>query len=210
MIGPSIRILLLVEDNPGDARLLREMLSEPDSEPTELTHVASIADAEKYLSEFPTDVILLDLGLPDAQGLDAVRRAHLAAPRVPLVVLTGLDDHSLASQALQEGAEDYLIKGQIEPRGLRRAIRYAIERKTMEEALFVEKERAQVTLNSIGDAVISTDIAGSITFLNLTAQNMTGLAARRGRRAPVVRCLPGPRCHEPQDHPGSDGDGGRA
>ena len=173
MTRPTIRILLLVEDNPGDARLLREMLSEPDSEPTELTHVASIADAEKYLSEFPTDVILLDLGLPDAQGLDAVRRAHLAAPRVPLVVLTGLDDHSLASQALQEGAEDYLIKGQIEPRGLRRAIRYAIERKTMEEALFVEKERAQVTLNSIGDAVISTDVAGSITFLNLTAQNMT-------------------------------------
>jgi diguanylate cyclase (GGDEF)-like protein/PAS domain S-box-containing protein len=174
MTGSSIRILLLVEDNPGDARLLREMLSEPDSEPTELTHVASIADAERYLSEFATDVILLDLGLPDAQGLDAVRRAHTAAPRVPLVVLTGLDDHALASQALQEGAEDYLIKGQIEPRGLLRAIRYAIERKTMEEALFVEKERAQVTLNSIGDAVISTDIAGSITFLNLTAQNMTG------------------------------------
>ena len=89
-------------------------------------------------------------------------------------MLTGLDDHTLASQALKEGAEDYLIKGQIEPRGLRRAIRYAIERKTMEEALFDEKERAQVTLNSIGDAVISTDIGGRITFLNLTAQNMTG------------------------------------
>ena len=174
MSAQSIRILLLVEDNPGDARLLREMLSEPDSEETELTHVANIADAEKYLSEFSTDVILLDLGLPDAQGLDAVRRAHAIAPRVPLVVLTGLDDHALASQALKEGAEDYLIKGQIEPRGLRRAIRYAIERKTMEEALFDEKERAQVTLNSIGDAVISTDIGGRITFLNLTAQNMTG------------------------------------
>ena len=91
-----------------------------------------------------------------------------------------------------------------------RAIRYAIERKTMEEALFVEKERAQVTLNSIGDAVISTDVAGSITFLNLTAQNMTGWPHEEAVGPPDGRCLPGPRCHEPQDHPGSDGDGGRA
>ncbi len=166
--------LLLVEDNAGDARLLREMLKEPGSHKTELTHVPGMSEAETYLASSPVDVILLDLGLIDAQGLDAVRRAHEAAPRVPLVVLTGMDDERLASQALKEGAEDYLIKGQIETRGLLRAIRYAIERKGMEEALFVEKERAQVTLNSIGDAVISTDIAGSITFLNLTAQNMTG------------------------------------
>jgi diguanylate cyclase (GGDEF)-like protein len=80
------------------------------------------------------DIILLDLGLPDAQGLEAIRRAHAAAPGVPLVVLTGLDDESLAVQALQLGAQDYLIKGQIETRGLLRALRYAVERKTMESA----------------------------------------------------------------------------
>ena len=119
-----------------------------------------MGEAEEHLAEHAVDIILLDLGLPDAQGLEAVRRAHAAAPRVPLVVLTGLDDESLAAQALQEGAQDYLIKGQIETRGLLRALRYAIERKIMEEALFVEKERAQVTLNSIGDAVVCTDIAG--------------------------------------------------
>ena len=79
------------------------------------------------------DIILLDLGLPDAQGLGAIRRAHAAAPRVPLVVLTGLDDKSLAEQALQEGAQDYLIKGQIEARGLLRALRYATERKRLEQ-----------------------------------------------------------------------------
>ena len=95
-------------------------------------------------------------------------------PRVPLVVLTGLDDESLAAQALQEGAQDYLVKGQIDTRGLVRALRYAIERKAMEEALFVEKERAQVTLNCIGDAVACTDISGNITFLNLVAEKMTG------------------------------------
>ena len=87
----------------------------------------------------PFDVILLDLGLPDAQGLGAVRRAHAAAPRIPLVVLTGMDDDSLAAQALQEGAQDYLVKGQIETRGLLRALRYAVERKDMEEALVRRK-----------------------------------------------------------------------
>jgi diguanylate cyclase (GGDEF)-like protein/PAS domain S-box-containing protein len=133
-----------------------------------------MGQAENRLAERITDIILLDLGLPDAQGLEAVRRARIAAPHIPLVVLTGMDDESLAGQALQEGAEDYLIKGQIDPRGLLRALRYAIERKVMAEALFEEKERAQVTLNSIGDAVISTDITGAITFLNLAAETMTG------------------------------------
>ena len=174
MSKKSIKVLLLVEDNPGDARLLREMFNEQGSHNTEFTHVECIREAEKYLAERVFDIIVLDLGLPDAQGLGAIRRAHAAAPRVPLVVLTGLDDESLAEQALQEGAQDYLIKGQIETRGLLRSLRYAVERKTMEEALFVEKERAQVTLNCIGDAVVSTDISGKITFLNLVAEKMTG------------------------------------
>src|SRR3984885_11116798 len=170
----SIKILLLVEDNPGDARLLREMFSGKGAHNTELTHVECMSEAEKHLANRVVDIILLDLGLPDAQGLEAVRRAHAAAPSVPLVVLTGLDDDSLAGRALQEGAQDYLIKGQIETRGLLRALRYAVERKIIEEALFVEKERAQVTLNSIGDAVICTDIVGNISFLNLVAEKMTG------------------------------------
>src|SRR5712671_2922207 len=85
---PIKRLLLVVEDNPGDARLLREMVSEHDSMNTEVTHVESMKEAEAHLSERAADVILLDLGLPDAQGLDGVRRVHAAAPRVPLVVLT--------------------------------------------------------------------------------------------------------------------------
>jgi two-component system cell cycle sensor histidine kinase/response regulator CckA len=128
------RLLLVVEDNPGDARLLREMFKEGDAHNTELTHVACMVDAEKHLAERPVDIILLDLGLPDAQGLEAVRRAHAAAPHIPLVVLTGLDDESVAVQALQQGAQDYLIKGRIDAHGLLRALRYAIERKTMEDA----------------------------------------------------------------------------
>ena len=187
MTASAIRRLLLVEDNPGDARLLREMIRERGaSSVTELTHVESLGAAERHLSESEVDVILLDLGLPDAQGMAALRRAQAAAPRVALVVLTGLDDESLAAQALQEGAQDYLIKGQIEARGLLRALRYAVERKIMEEALFVEKERAQVTLGCIGEAVVCTDIAGKITFLNVAAEQLTGWSLLESAGRPMV------------------------
>jgi len=174
MSSKSIKMLFLVEDNHGDARLLREMINDQGDRDTEFTHVQTMGEAEKYLAEWKFDIILLDLGLPDSSGLDAVRRARAAAPHTPLVVLTGLDDETLAAQALKEGAQDYLIKGQIEARGLIRAMRYSVERKTMEEALFTEKERAQVTLNCIGDGVVCTDIAGTITFVNLVAEVMTG------------------------------------
>ena len=132
MRAKLVNTVLVIEDNPGDARLLREMLNEQSSPHTDVTHVESMRTAEKHLSEHAVDMILLDLGLPDAQGMSAIRRAHAAAPRVPLVVLTGLDDEVLAGQALHEGAQDYLIKGQIEARGLSRALRYATERKRLE------------------------------------------------------------------------------
>jgi signal transduction histidine kinase len=128
----QIKSVLLVEDNAGDARLLREMFKEHPAMNGELTLVACMSEAERHLSEHSVDVILLDLGLPDVQGLEAIRRARAAAPGVPLVVLTGLDDEALASRALQEGTQDYLIKGQIEARGLLRALRYAVERKRLD------------------------------------------------------------------------------
>jgi diguanylate cyclase (GGDEF)-like protein/PAS domain S-box-containing protein len=188
-----IKTVLLVEDNAADARLLCEILKEQGSQITELTHVQCMTDAEKYLAEHTVDIILLDLGLPDTQGLQAVQRAHAAAPRVPVVVLTGKDDELLAAQVLQGGAQDYLVKGQIvsssgqiETRGLMRALRYAIERKTMEEALFAEKERALVTLNCIGDAVICTDSSGNITFLNVAEERMTGWSRQEAAGRPMV------------------------
>jgi diguanylate cyclase (GGDEF)-like protein/PAS domain S-box-containing protein len=196
MSDNPIKTVLLVEDNPGDARLLREMFNDGDAGGTELVHVDSMKEAERYLAEHPVDIILLDLGLPDAQGLEAVRRAQVAAPRIPLVVLTGLDDETLAAKALQEGAQDYLVKGQIvsgsdqvETRGLPRALRYAIERKTMEEALFVEKERAEVTLNSIGDAVACTDMAGNLTLLNAVGEKLTGWSWAEAAGRPAAEIL---------------------
>jgi diguanylate cyclase (GGDEF)-like protein/PAS domain S-box-containing protein len=188
-----IKTVLLVEDNAGDARLLREMFNEDGAHDTKLIHVSSMSEAESYLAMHAVDIVLLDLGLPDEQGLGAVRRAHAAAPHVPLVVLTGMDDESVAVQALQEGAQDYLVKGQIvsssdqlETRGLLRALRYAIERKNMDEALFTEQRRAQVTLNSIADAVICTDISGNITFLNIIAEAMTGWTRQEAAGRPMT------------------------
>jgi diguanylate cyclase (GGDEF)-like protein/PAS domain S-box-containing protein len=186
MSNNPVTTVLLIEDNNGDARLLREMFREGGAYNTKLTHVSSMSDAETQLAIPTVDVILLDLGLPDVQGLGAVRRAHAAAPQIPLVVLTGLDDDSIALQALQEGAQDYLVKGQLDTRGLLRALRYAIERKTMEEALFAEKERAQITLDSIGDAVICTDAAGGITFLNVVAEKLTGWSWKEAAGRPLT------------------------
>ena len=131
---PTKRLLLIVEDNPGDVRFLREMVGDHHAYNTEVTQVDRMSEAEAHLAEHAVDVILLDLGLPDAHGLEAVRRARAAAPHVPLLVLTGLDDETVATQALQQGAQDYLIKGEIDSRGLGRALRYAIERKILEDA----------------------------------------------------------------------------
>jgi signal transduction histidine kinase len=120
--------VLLVEDNAGDVRLLREMFSKESRDAFQLTHLLRMSEAETHLAQGGVDIVLLDLGLPDGHGLDTVRRAHAAAPKVPVIVLTGLDDEALAAEAMNAGAQDYLIKGQIENRALPRALRHAVER----------------------------------------------------------------------------------
>jgi signal transduction histidine kinase len=144
--GANRTALLVVEDSPGDARLLREMFDEDSARTTVMTHVETMADAEQHLAAGVFDIVLLDLGLPDAQGMDAVRRARSAAPGVPLVVLSGMDDELLALEALQDGAQDYLIKGQIDSRGLLRALRYAIERKSLQSAALALSATVDIAL----------------------------------------------------------------
>ena len=98
----------------------------------------------------------------------------MAAPQIPIVVLCGVDDEDVALRSVQRGARDYLLKGYLDSYSFSRALQNMLERKATEDALFAEKERAQVTLDSIGDAVLSTDISGKITYLNLVAESLTG------------------------------------
>jgi PAS domain S-box-containing protein len=191
--------LLLVEDNSGDVRLLREMLSEREPDKFALADVGRMSAAVIHLANNAVDIVLLDLGLPDAEGLDAVRRARTAASRLPLIVLTGSDDELLADQALREGAQDFLVKGQIDTSGLLRAIRYATQRKKAELEMQKAQEAAEAAdrakgellaklqaayaetelfLRSIPSILIGVDSQGLITHWNLTATNTFGIDDR--------------------------------
>jgi signal transduction histidine kinase len=137
--------VLLVEDNAGDALLLRAMFIKEPRGTFELSHLTHMAEAEARLAKGGVDIVLLDMGLPDGQGLDTLRRARAAAPEVVLIVMTGLEDEELAAEAMKEGAQDYLIKGQIENRALPRALRHAIERQRMQvETDLIRKRQVQL------------------------------------------------------------------
>jgi DNA-binding response OmpR family regulator len=120
--------VLLIEDNPADARLIREMLKGLREGVFELESVDRLSTGLERLGDGGRDVVLLDLSLPDSRGFDTFLKVRERAGSVPIVLLTGLDDEALAVNAVQEGAQDYLIKGQVDGHVLARAIRYAIER----------------------------------------------------------------------------------
>lgn len=127
--------VLLVEDNRGDARLLQEALAEAGRGRFQLVQVERLGDALQLLHEEGFDVILLDLRLPDSEGLDTIVRTRQQAQGVPIVVLTGISDEELAIKAVQKGAQDYLFKGRVETDLLVRAVRYAIERQHSQERI---------------------------------------------------------------------------
>lgn len=137
-LNTTVLNILLVEDNPGDVRLLQEILRDVSSVRCQITPAMSLAAAICQLSPVDAvcfDVILLDLSLPDSQGLASFLNLHRRAANIPIVVLTGSDDETLALTAMQQGAQDYLIKGQVDSNLLLRSIRYAIERERTEAAL---------------------------------------------------------------------------
>jgi diguanylate cyclase (GGDEF)-like protein/PAS domain S-box-containing protein len=179
------KTVLLIENDPGEALLIREMFNNQGTYSFALTHVESIANAETYLAGQAVDVILLDLGCPDAPGLEGVLRTHAAARSASIVLLSSLGHEAIAMHAIEGGVQDYLIKGHIEPRELMRAMRNSVARKVLEETLFHEKDRAQVTLDCIGDAVICTDLAGNISFLNPVAERMTGWSLKEAAGTPL-------------------------
>ena len=129
---PNTHSLLLVEDDDDDAFLVGEMLSDALGAEVDLRHVDRVSDARDFLLEDGTECVLLDLTLPDARRLEALVQLRSVAPDVPIVILSGLDDELLAVTAVQEGAQDYLIKGRVDAHLLGRSINYAIERKRTE------------------------------------------------------------------------------
>jgi two-component system cell cycle response regulator len=132
---PDHKRILLVEDNPGDARLMAELLTNTGAGGIGLQHVDRISVALKRLREQKFDVVLLDLSLPDGSGLESVVHMCAAVPQMPVIVLTGLEDDDLALAAVQAGAQDYLVKGQVDGALIARSISYAIERKRLEKSL---------------------------------------------------------------------------
>jgi two-component system cell cycle response regulator len=160
--------ILLVEDNPGDARLLREALGEIAGVTFELTVIETLARALETLSARAFDIGLLDLGLPDARGLEVVRRIHSKAPDMPLVVLSALTDEKVAVQSLHEGAQDYLVKAEFHGSSLWRALRYAMER-----------QHLQLELRNLSLVDDLTGLSNRKGFLNL-ANHHVNVASQTG------------------------------
>ena len=137
--------VLLIEDNPGDARLVQEMLSEASTQAFELERADRLAAGLERLTAGGVDVVLLDLALPDGFGLENFKKINASAPHIPIVLMTGsVQDTEVAKQAVQYGAQDYLIKGQVTGAILVRALVYAVERKRVGEEL----RKANATLQA--------------------------------------------------------------
>ena len=165
--------ILLVEDNPGDARLTRETLSEAADGRFELSCTGRLDLALEHVASHETDVILLDLTLPDSSGLQTFERLHAQAPAIPMIVLTGMDVESLGMEAVQKGAQDYLIKGQVDTALLVRSIRHSIERKLLENQLLQSNR-----LESVGELAggVAHEFNNLLTsIMGYTQLGITGL-----------------------------------
>jgi diguanylate cyclase (GGDEF)-like protein/PAS domain S-box-containing protein len=185
--------VLLVEDDRTDAVLILKALADPEDGSFEVEWVTCLADALERLARERIDVVLLDLTLPDGEGIEAFDRVFRAAPEALILVLSAVDDEETARRAVRRGAHDYLAKGHTDTYWLPRALRYVTERKTTErvlrqaeERLFEEKERSRVTLDSIGDAVLATDLAYKVTYLNPMAEEMTGWSREQALGRPLA------------------------
>ncbi len=149
--------LLLIEDNTGDARLLREHLGDAAGTRFDLDVVGTLAAGLARLETESFDLVLLDMSLPDSAGLDTFKNVHNHSPEVPIIVMSGLDDEAVAVQTVHEGAQDYLVKADLDHRLLVRSIRYAIERKHTEEALARERDLFHTLMDNIPDRIYFKD-----------------------------------------------------
>ena len=166
--------VLLIEDNPGDARLIQEFLSEAGSDIFRLEHVDRLSLGLERLARGDIGVILLDLSLPDSQGLEGLLKILTKAPDVPVVVLSSIKDEAVAIKAVHEGAQDYLVKGSIDGTLLVRLLRHAIERHHLRVALGESESRYRLLADNIADVVWVADEKGRITYASPSIKRLLG------------------------------------
>ena len=167
--------VLMIEDNPGDIRLVEALLDEYGRGVFNLTGKDCLKEGLEYVSGNPVDVILLDLNLPDSKGLDTFLQTHAAAPDIPVVIYSGLHDEELAMEAVKAGAQDYLVKGHPEESGIGRTLRYACERRQAEEALRESEEKYRHLFDEAQVALFRTRIDdGALIDVNQTYARMSG------------------------------------
>src|ERR1700730_10293281 len=164
--------ILLIQDDERAARAVIEALHHSSDLRFHVDWVRSCAEGMERLGGVAA--ILVDLSLPDSHGIETFDRLFQAAPKIPILILTDAPNEEIAKLAVQKGAQDYLFTARLDAYLLPNAVGSMIERAAYAEALFHEKERAEVMLNSIGDAVVSTDVGGQVTYLNAMAKKLTG------------------------------------
>mgnify|MGYP001828585015 CR=1 FL=1 len=173
MSESRIRVLL-VEDSPGDARLVDRYLSQAEHATFEVERFDRLRKGLDRLRQGGIDVLLLDLTLPDSKGIETFDKAFAEAPDVPIVVMTGIDDTRLALRAVRDGAQDYLVKRQVDTALLVRSIRYAIERKHAEEKFRESEERYSLAVNGANDGVWDWDLKADEIFYSPRWKAMLG------------------------------------
>jgi diguanylate cyclase (GGDEF)-like protein/PAS domain S-box-containing protein len=178
-----LKHILLIQDDAPKAKAIVEALHNSGDEPLQVEWVRQCSQGLEKLVGIAA--MLVDLYLPDSHGIETFDRLFLAAPHIPILVLTDSENEETAKLAVQRGAQDYLFKARLDAYLLPKALLSMIERAAYTEALFVEKERAQVTLNSIGDAVVSTDALGQVTYLNGIAEGLTGWSQQDASGRPL-------------------------
>ena len=170
----TVRTLLLIDNDAAHVDVFTDALLHATDGPFAGECVKTLEEGVARSRKKEFWAIFLNLSLPDSQGLETFDKLALAVPGVPTLIIAGAKDVGVALKALRQGAKDYLLEDHLDRDSFVRAVRNMAERKTAEEMLFTEKERAQVTLNSIGDAVLSTDLEGKVTYLNVVAEKITG------------------------------------
>jgi diguanylate cyclase (GGDEF)-like protein/PAS domain S-box-containing protein len=189
MSAPAIRVLML-EDNPVECALLRNLIRVAAPQRlADIAEVRSMDQALKRLAKNSFDLIVADLGLEDSRGPQTVMALRRAVRDTPIVVVTALDDYESGTQAIEHGAQDYLVKGQITERDLGRAMRFALTRKAIEDRLYNEKERARATLAAIAEAVVTTDASGAVVSLNSKAEALCGWSSQDAYGRPAIEVL---------------------